>query len=252
MPLPHTARRPHHRRRRALPALVLAVAALAATTPAAMAEEPTPTLSLSGTGEVTATPDMAVVTLGVATEAETARAALDQNNAAANRLLSALKEAGLEDRDIATSGVSVEPRMVWPEQKDGNQGPPRIVGYTVSNTVRATVRDLARLGEVLDKSVTAGGNRIDNLSFSISDDEALLDEARAKAMQDAMRKAHVYATTGGFRLKRILSVTESGGAAPPVPMMARDAGFAQAESVPVSPGETTLRVRTSVTWEIEQ
>src|SRR5690606_39910634 len=111
--------------------LVLAVAALAATTPAAMAEEPTPTLSLSGTGEVTATPDMAVVTLGVATEAETARAALDQNNAAANRLLSALKEAGLEDRDIATSGVSVEPRMVWPEQKEGNQGPPRIVGYTI-------------------------------------------------------------------------------------------------------------------------
>ncbi len=223
--------------------------ALSAT--AVSAADAPPTLSVSGIGEVAAVPDRALVTTGVVTEAETAREALDLNSAALEQVMEELREAGIVDRDIATSGFSVEPRYHYPRGADGDDGPPRIVGYRVSNQLNVRVRDIDRLGNVLDRAVTVGANRIEGVAFHVSDADRHLDAARAEAVRDARRKAEIYAEAGEFELGRILTVSEQDDRAPVRPMaLARMA--MDAESVPVAAGEQTLAVRVDITWEIGQ
>jgi uncharacterized protein len=228
----------------------LAVAALMVLP--ARADDTPPTLSLSGHGEVSVAPDMAVITSGVVTEADTARAALDANTAAIGAVIAAIKEAGIEARDIQTSDFRVEPRYVYP-RKDDEQQAPRIVGYTVTNAVTVRVRDLSKLGAVLDQSVSVGANRIDGISFVVTNSDAHLDAARALAMRDAIRRAEVYAGAAGVRLARILSISESGGYTPVV--RKADTMMMRAEAappVPVEAGEQTLSIDVNVTWEISQ
>jgi len=236
--------------RASLVAAALASAALFVM-PARAEEAPRPTLSLTGIGEISVAPDMAVISSGVVTEAKTAREALDANNEAIGAVIAALKEAGIEARDIQTSGFRVQPRYQRdPKNKENPEGP-RIVGYTVNNNVSVTVRDLAKLGPVLDQAVTVGANRIGGINFVVSDADKRLDEARATAMKDAIRKAGIYTEAAGVKLDRILSISESGGFRPfpkREALMMRDA----AASVPVEAGEETLSVEVNVTWEIGQ
>jgi len=231
-----------------------AAALLLASPMAAFAEEgPEPaTLSLTGSGEVTAAPDMAVITSGVVTEAKTARSALTANNAAMAEVIAAMKKAGIAEKDLQTSGFSVEPQYYYPpQQKDGRREPPRIVGYKVSNTLGVKVRDLAKLGELLDLSVSLGANQVSGIAFSVTDEQPLRDAARKEAMGDALRKARLYAEAAGVTLKRILSISESGGRPPPVPFVARAMKMEAADTVPVEAGELALAAEVNVTWEIE-
>jgi hypothetical protein len=205
-------------------------------------------LSLTGTGEVFAKPDMAVVASGVITEAKTAREALDANNEAIAAVIAAIKQAGIEAKDIQTSGFGVQPRYHYPKKSDDADAP-KIVGYTVRNAVSVKVRDLAMLGGVLDKAVTVGANSISGIDFIVSDADTRLDEARAIAMKDALRKAQIYAEAAGVTLTRILSINEAGGYRP-VP---RKTMMMRAEAVsdlPVEAGEQALSVEVNVTWEI--
>lgn len=230
--------------------LAAALVTLSAPTLAQAEVDKPATLALSGTAEIAARPDRAVVTSGVVTEAETAREALDLNSAALARVIAALKEAEIEARDIATSGFSIEPRYHYPRTRDGETGPPRIVGYQVSNQVTVRVRQLDRLGEVLDQVVTVGANRIHGIGFEVADADRRLDEARAEAVRDARRKAEIYAEAAGLRLLRIVTISEASPDAPPRPLATR-AMMADAEAaVPIEPGEQTLRVRVDITWEI--
>ena len=226
-------------------ALVL-FAGLAAS---AVADEDTfrRTITLSGTGETNAAPDLARVTSGVQTEALTAREALTENNRAMAAVIEGLKQAGIAEKDIQTSNFSVGPRYEYPPNAR-----PMLVGYQVSNTVTITVHDLAKIGETLDRIVTLGSNTIHGIGFSIDDPEALEDEARRLALADARRKAELYAAAGGFRLGRILTVAESsrGGPQPPVPYM-RAAKMDAGESVPIQGGEQSVGIQVSATWEIE-
>lgn len=235
--------------RAGLAAGFVGLATIAADLPRAEAHEPA-TLTISGTAEIAARPDRANVTSGVVTQAETAREALDLNSAALARVIAALKEAGIEERDIATSGFSVEPRYHYPRTRDGQEGPPRIVGYQVANQVTVRVRDLDRLGAVLDEAVTVGANRIHGIGFEVSDADRRLDEARAEAVRDARRKAEIYAEAADIRLLRIVSITEHAvDAPPPRPLAARAMMDAEA-AVPIETGEQTLSLRVDVTWEI--
>jgi len=235
--------------RAGLVAAALACAALMAIP--ARAETPrTPTLTLTGTGEIFAKPDMAMVTSGVVTEAETAREALDANNAAIAAVIAAIKDAGIEAKDIQTSGFSVQPRYRYPKKSDDDEAP-RIVGYRVSNAVTIRVRDLDALGGVLDQAVTVGANSISGIDFIVSDADKRLDEARAIAMKDAMRKAQIYADAAGVTLTRVLSINEAGGYRPVPRKMAAMAMRAEAVAdVAVEAGEQALSVEVNVTWEI--
>lgn len=235
----------------------LTLAALA--TPAAFADDKkyTSTINISGVGEVTAAPDMAIVTSGVVTDGETARDALTANTEAMTALVNVLKEAGVEDKDIQTSGFSVHPNYVHTDKRDENgyQLPPKISGYRVSNNVTVRIKDLDNVGAVLDSAVTVGANTINGISFAVSDTKELLQEARKRAMENAMATAKIYTDTAGVELGNVMNISENQHYSPAPMMKSRGAMMAMAESdmaVPVEAGEMNYSVTVNVQWEIEQ
>ncbi|HWJ87993.1 MAG TPA: SIMPL domain-containing protein [Pelagibacterium sp.] len=211
-------------------------------------------MTLSGTGTVRAAPDMATVTTGVTTQGETAREALDANSTAMADLVAALRDAGLENRDIQTSNFTVSPQYVYSDQRDesGYTLPPQIQGYEVSNAVTIVVRDLEQLGSVLDQAVTVGANTINSVSFAVAETGKLEEEARKLAVADALAKARTYAEAAGVRLGSIESIRETDMAAPPMPMYQARAMSVSAEmAVPVEAGEMTYSITTTISWDID-
>lgn len=231
---------------RLLPLLGLAMAMAAAP---ALADDAGPDrqMTLQGRGEVTAKPDMATVSIGVVRQAKTAREALDANTTAMQEVLASLKAQGFEDRDVQTSNFSVSPRYDY--SKDGT--PPKIDGYEVSNQLTVTVRDLKKLGPLLDKAVTDGSNQITGVAFSIAKPEPLADEARKLAVKDALRKARVFADAAQVTLGPISRIDEQGGYRPPQPYAKTMRMGAEAASVPIAEGEQTVTIEVSITWEIK-
>ena len=240
---------------RALTAIVPIVLAATLTLPAQAADDGTGTIVIEGRGEVMAAPDTALVNSGVTTQGATAREALDANSAAMNELLQTLGEAGIEPRDIQTSGFSVNPNYVYTDARDDNGYtlPPKINGYQVSNTVTVRIRELDALGAVLDQAVTVGANTINGISFSVADPAALLDDARRKAFEDARRKAALYADVAGVELGEVHRIEEAQRFEGPQPYQMQTAMYdrAEAASVPVAAGELTFPVTVTVTWELE-
>ena len=232
---------------------LLVAAGLVLLPAAAFAADPaTATLTLTADGVVSAAPDTAIVSLGVVQEADTADKALTANNAAMQKTLAALKEAGVADKDIATSSFTIDPVMVYPPQKDdGTQSPPKITGYRVSNAVTVKLRDIAKAGGLLDKVIRVGANDVRGVSFTVDDQDSLMDEARVEAMKTLETRAELYAKTGGFTLKRVLSVSEGGRDTPPMPMMMVAKMAPQADAVPFMAGEQDIRATVNMTWEIE-
>jgi uncharacterized protein len=230
------------------------LAALLLTAPALAAETRVATMSLEGTATVKAEPDMATVTTGVVTDADAARAALDANNAAMASLFSLIKSSGVADRDMQTSGFSVEPRYVYSDKTDANgyRLPPLLVGYRVSNTLTVNLRDLDNLGIVLDKMVSAGSNTIGEVGFSVSDSSELRDQARRDAMQAALDKADLYAEAAGVCLDRIVSISERGGYLPEANMMRSVAADVVMPSVAVATGEVGYSMTVAVEWELSE
>jgi uncharacterized protein YggE len=206
------------------------------------------TISLSGLGEVRMAPDMAVVTVGVLSQAAMADEALAANTQAMNSVFEALKAGGIENRDIQTSNFMVQPRYDYNQ----NGQAPKLVGYDVSNSVSISVRKLDRLGSLLDTLVKAGSNQINGINFQVAEPDAALDEARRRAVADAMRKAETYATAAKIKLGPILSLSEGVNYQPPIPMeMKAIRSDGMAPPVPIAQGEQTLSVNTSITWEIQ-
>ena len=212
------------------------------------------TIAIEGRGEVAAAPDMATINSGVTTQGATAREALDANTSAMAELIAALKAAGIEARDIQTSGFSVNPNYVYTDERDANGYtlPPKINGYQVSNTVTVAVRKLDTLGSILDKSVTVGANTVNGVSFSVADPSDLYDEARKAAFADARAKAELYATVAGSALEDIVSISETQGfnQPQPYPMYAK-AEMAADAAVPVEAGELSFAINVNVQWELD-
>lgn len=223
--------------------------------PPAVAQEVKPgTIAVSATGTANAEPDLATLSVSVQREAETARAALDANNEAMAFVLSSFREAGIEDRDLQTSGFNIQPRYFYPKpSKDGQQEPPRIVGYTVRNGLTVRVRDLTRLGDILDRSVTMGVNTGGNIAFGSSNPQPFIKAARANAMKQAIAKATTLTDTAGVQLGRILEISETSGRRPsPRPMARMTAASDEAATVPIAAGENSYNVSITVRWELQQ
>ena len=201
---------------------------------------------MSGRGEVSAAPDMAIISLGVRTEGAEAAPTLRENNTAQAAVIEALKQAGIEARDIQTSGLQLDQRMAYPDN-----AAPRIEGYSASNMVTVRLRDLAGLGEVLDAAIEAGATNMADLRFAREDDAALRDEARKAAVEDAMQRARLYAEAAGVTLGKVRMIAESASTGPqprPMAMMAR----AQADSVPVESGELSLSAEVRMEFTLDQ
>jgi len=234
-------------------ALIPLFLATSLSMPAFAANEPA-LISVTGTGEVSAAPDTAFINSGVTTQGATAREALDANTKAMNDLLATLKEAGIESRDVQTSGFSVSPNYVYTDARDENgySLPPKINGYQVYNTVNVRIRDLETLGAVLDKQVTVGANTINGITFSVADPSKLYDEARKAAFADAKEKAGLYAEAAGEALGLLKSVSESQGYDQPQPYMMKTMDSAAASApVPVATGELSFSINVQVTWSVE-
>lgn len=203
-------------------------------------------LSVNAEGLSEGRPDMAIVNLGVTTEGRTAAAALAENAQRMQALIQALRRAGVAERDIQTSNVSVYPQQVY-----GEGQAPRITGYQANNSVTAKVRNIDSTGRVIDAAVAAGGNTVNGVSFTYQDPDAQLDAARRDAIAEARRRAELYANALGMRVHRIVAVTEGGGYAPIVPVaMERMAAQDGAASTPVAPGQIETRASVGVTFEL--
>jgi uncharacterized protein YggE len=205
-------------------------------------------LDITATGEVTRVPDIAVISAGVVSRSSTATAALQDAADRMTRVLAALKRAGVQDRDIQTSSVSLNAEYRYPE----NQAP-QLVGYTASNTVTVRFRDIRSSGKILDALVAQGANQINGPNLTIDKPEAALDEARAKAIAAGRARAELYARGLGMRVARVVAVSESGGyavppAPPPAPMMAR---AYERDSTSIQPGEQKLQVNVAMTFELQ-
>jgi uncharacterized protein YggE len=200
------------------------------------------TISVSASGTVAAEPDVAYIQTGVATEADTAKEAIARNNAAMARVIDGLKSAGIAAKDIQTTTLNVEPR--YTQAKDGR--PATIAGYRVVNQVRLTVRDVKRLGEILDQAISLGANQVHGVHFDLANAETLKDEARKQAMGNAKRRAELYAVAAGVQLGPVVSISESVGDVRPMAM----ARTAMASAVPIEAGTRTLAVEVHVTYAI--
>lgn len=238
------------------PAILAAAlaAVLLTTAPQARADETAPrrTMAVEGQGSVTAKPDTASVSAGVVTEGKTAREALTANSAKMSEVMSAIASAGVGEDDIRTSGFSVSPVYSRPERRpDGTRPNPEIVAYRASNQVVVTVRELAKVGAVLDEVVTAGANKVNGVSFYVDKAEALMDEARALAVADALRRASIMAKAANINLGRVLTINEQGGFRPEPVMMRMAAAESDAMSVPVAPGTQELRASVNLVIELE-
>ena len=209
------------------------------------ARQPQRTIVMQGEAQASANPDLAVVTGGTQVQARTAREAMEGNSKVMRAVQQALREAGIEERDVATSSLSLQPTIEYQQ----NTNRPRVVGYTAGHQLTIRVRDLTKLGDVLDRMVGAGANQVDSLQLTVSDWSKKLDEARGTAIADARRKAEILAKAAGARLGRVMHIQEQ-GSAPPRPMPRMAVAQARADSVPVATGDQNVQMAVTVTWEL--
>lgn len=203
-------------------------------------------LTVSAQAESRRVPDIATLSAGVVTQAADANAALRQNAEQMTRVVAALRAAGIAERDVQTAGVNLSPQYRYAENQ-----PPAITGYQAMNTVNVIVRDLARLGRILDALVATGANQVNGPSFDVDKKDEAYDEARRTALDKASQRADMYARTLGLRVRRIVSIDETGHASPrPMLRMEAKAMMAADAGTPISPGENALAISLDVVFEL--
>ncbi|WHA42065.1 SIMPL domain-containing protein [Agrobacterium larrymoorei] len=229
---------------------------IAALPLAALAQENKPreaTISVSGEGDASIAPDMAILSFSVVKQAETAAAALADNSKSMGEVQAALKAAGIADRDMQTTNFSVQPVYKQFEPKDGVFVPPEITGYQVTNGLTVRVRDLKKLGEILDSSVKLGINQGGDITFTNDDPDAAVADARKKAVENAIAKAKTLSEAAGVKVGRVIEINENAPRPLPVPApMMRASMMEKSDSVPIAAGENTYKVTVNVTFALEQ
>jgi hypothetical protein len=199
-------------------------------------------VTVNGSAIVRSAPDEAVVTLGVQTQAGTAEEAMRENAQQMTKVVEALYAAGVDPKDVATAWVSLYPRT----SNDGLA----VIGYTADNSVSVTIREMGRIGRVIDRAVAAGANMTSGISFRLSDRNRGMEQALAEAVADARTKAQALVGAGDAALGALVQVVEVGGSVPPPVYYEREYVAAEAAGTPVSPPTLETHVSVGVTWEI--
>lgn len=233
-----------------LAAAALPAAALAQTSVTIAGTAPVVTLNV--TESVEATPDIATVGTGVQSRAPTAAQAMRDNAAKMDRLIAALAKSGIPKKDIQTSGINLSAQYDY-TNRDGQPEGPRFLGYEASNQVTVKLRDVRRVGTLLDSMVAAGATNINGPSFSIDDPAPMIAQARGQALKTAKAQADFYAQAAGYRSARLLSIAESNsGGGSPAPMMVTARFKADAAPTPVEPGQVASSVNLTVQYALEK
>ncbi len=236
---------------RTLTAAVLLAAAIPLALPCQAQTAPASPISgtrldVVATGEVNRAPDIVRINAGVQTQAPSASEAIRRNAEQMRAIRAALRQAGIAERDIQTSAINLSP-----EWRQAENRAPEFVGYRAYDMVNVRFRDVANAGRILDALVAAGANQIDGPNFGIDRADAVLDEARTRALANARTRADLYAQTLGMRVKRIIAVSESGAAPGPMPYMARLEMAQDSAATNIAPGEQTLTAVLTVSFELE-
>ena len=197
-------------------------------------------MTVGGEATIAVAPDTAIIRIGVTSQGKNAREASEANARQITAVLAAIKASGIDDRDIQTSRLSLQP------QYDPNKsGTARLTGFQVTNQLTVRIHDIGKLPDILDRAIAAGANEMSGIEFAVSQQSRLLDQARAEAVADARRKAELYAQAAGAKLGRVLQIADESAPAPRPLVQAMRAG-----AVPVAPGEQMLRVAVTVSYEL--
>lgn len=220
-------------------------------TPTSLQQQPgnqtvTRTISVNGTGQVTLAPDVAYVYIGVHSQSGNVADALSQNNEKAQAVASALKEIGIDPKDIQTSSFNV-----YPQQQTDSQGNVTSTLYNVDNIVYVTVHDLQNMGKLLDTVVRSGANSINSVTFDVLDKSKALSEARKLAVESAHSQAEELAQNAGVSLGNLQTMNVFASNTPVAMYEAKGAMAADASQVPVSAGQIIIRVEVSATYFIQ-
>ena len=229
--------------------LALAACGPATLTPANITVQTQPslrTITVTGTGLVTLTPDIAYISIGVHSQDASASVALTQNNTSALAVIDAIKAAGVADKDIQTTNFSV-----YPQQQYDTNGKITGILYMVDNTVYVTVRDLTKLGSLLDASVTAGANNINSISFDVADKTGALSQARQAAVTNARKQADELTSATDVLLGDVQTITYSDSTPPITIQYARADVAAGGGSVPVQSGSMQITTTVTIVYEIK-
>ncbi len=205
-----------------------------------------PTIVVTGEGTVSTAPDIATISIGVTTTATTAAEAMDANSKSLSAVLDRLKAAGVAPKDMQTTNLSLNPN--WVSYDSGALS--KIDGYTANNMLTVQVRALDTLGAVLDSSISDGANTLNGITFGVAEPRPALDEARKKAVADAIARATLLVQAAGGELGPIVSIAESSNLAQPMPMFRMEADAAGA--VPTAGGEVGLTASVTIAFEIKQ
>ena len=233
-------------------AILLAAVALSACGGTTVVSNPAPPqriLSVTGTGLVYLTPDVAYINIGVRTEQPTASEAVSANNTQTQQVVNALKNSGVDAKDIRTTNFSIYPNTPY----DSQTGKPGSTTYVVENTVYVTVHQLDKLGDLLDATVQAGANNVNSIQFDVADKSTALQEARDQAVKDAQTQAQGLASASGVTLGNVQTISFTNSIPQPVMnVFSKSAGLnAAPAAVPISAGQLTLTVTVDMTYEIK-
>lgn len=210
-----------------------------------------PSLTVSGDAEVAAEPDLAVVRLGATAQAPAAATAQQQVNEVMQRAISAIREAGVPEKQIQTTGLSLQPVYSHPRRGSPDEEPqePKIIAYRASNTVRVEVDDIASVGPVIDAGIGAGANELQGIFFELKDDTPQRAQALRQAVKSARHKADALAEAAGVRLLAIQHIQE-GGVQIVSPMSHRAEAMAFEASTPIQPGQVQVSASVTLTYRI--
>lgn len=230
--------------------ILLATMLMLVSTIAFAEDKPQPgVINVSGAGEVSAKPDMAVINAGVTTENESAKACYAANSEIMNKVYAELKAMGITDNDIKTAAFNLNPRIVYPNKPGERE---RITGYTLAHIFNVNIQDVKKTGEVIDKLAKAGATNINNVQFRLKNDEEYLSFARGNAVKAARKKADELAKGAGVALGKIVSISED-NARPVYPVYNEMRMMkAAAAPAPVMEGELNISVSVQMTYEIKQ
>jgi uncharacterized protein len=241
-----------HRFRLLTISLLLATVLTPSVLSAQELERKEPVISVTGEGDAAVAPNLAIISLGVAETRKTAREALDVANGAMSAVIDALKKQGIAPRDLQTSGLSIQAQYSYPQNEDGTPKLPVLTGYMVSNTLTVRIRDLAKVGAIIDQAVSLGVNQGGDIRFTNEDPASTVTEARTEAVKNAIDKARTLADAADVKLGRILEITEAADPGDPRPLMSARMAKEAADAVPVEAGESNYSVNVTVTFAIDQ
>jgi uncharacterized protein YggE len=213
--------------------------------------QPTPRISVSGEGNISLPPDLATLTLTVITESDEAEEAVESNSSAMADVMEAMEEEGIEEKDLRTSNFDIQPKYSRPGKDEAGTHKRRIVGYTVRHTLAVIVRDLDKVGTILQTSIELGVNQGGHIQFGNANPEQAINEARKLAIKDARSRAQTLARAADVELGRLLEVSEQ-HMQPQARSRAYMAADSMTESVPIAAGENSYRVVVNAQYGIEQ